>query len=225
MAETEKKLIGQVKLLNVRLSFADLFEPAKDRKDEKTGATIKGKYKANFLMEKGTPETIANMAKCKKASEEAKAAKWGADPKKHPKLKPQSVYLRDGDLENWDGYEGCWYVSANSDEMPGLIDRTKDEKGQWEELTKENHGTRKLYSGAYVNCILRVWAQDNEYGKRVNCEIKVVQFVRKGEAFSGGRSVDPNEAFGDDDIGDDDLDAGGFDEEEGEVEEDDSGLV
>lgn len=224
MAE-DKKLIGQLKLLNVRLSFADIFEPAKDRTDDETGAIIKGKFKANFLMEKGTPETIANLAKCKKASEEAKVAKWGTDPKKHPKLKPNLVYLRDGDLENWDGYEGHFYVSANSDEMPGLIDRIKDEQGKWEELTKENGGTKKLYSGAYVNAILRVWAQDNKHGKRVNCELKVVQFVRKGPAFSGGRVVDPNEAFDDDDIGEDDLDTEGFDGGEDGGDEDDSGLV
>jgi len=223
MAENkDKTLIGQVKLLNVRLSFADLFERGKDRVDEETGATIKGKFKANFLMEKGTPETEANLAKCKKASEEAKLAKW-LDPKKFPKLKPNLVYLRDGDLENWDGYENHFYVSANSDDMPVLIDREKDEDGKWIVLTKENGGTKKLYAGAYVNCILRVWAQDNKHGKRVNCEVKVVQYVRKGPAFSGNRAVDPNESFDDDDLTPDDLDTDGFDA--GDEGDDDSGLV
>lgn len=225
MAETDKKLIGQVKLLNVRLSFADLFEPAKDRVDEKTGDTIKGKFKANFLMEKGTPETEANLAKCQKASLEAKIAKWGSDPAKHPKLKPHLVYLRDGNLESWDGYDGCFYVSANSDDMPVLIDRVKDEKGKWIELTKDNGGTRKLYSGAFVNCILRVWAQDNKHGKRVNCEVKVVQFVKNGPAFTGNRAVDPNESFDDNDLSDDDLDTDGFNGPDEIEDEDDSGLV
>ena len=223
MAEAKKELIGELKLLNVRLSFAELFERPEDRKNKDTGEVIKGKFKANFLMQKGTSETAANMAKAKKASTEAKVAKWGADEKKHPKLKPHQVYLRDGDLEDWEGYEGHFYVSANSDEMPVLIDRTKDENGKWEELTKDNGGTRKLYSGAYVNAIVRVWAQDNEHGKRVNCELKCVQFVRKGEAFSGQRAVDPNESFDDDDLGPDDLDV-----ENGagvDAEADDGGLV
>ncbi len=223
MAE-DKSLIGQVKLLNVRLSFADLFEKAKDRTDDETGAVIKGKYKANFLMPKDTPETKANKAKLDKASHEAKVAKWGTDPKKWPKLKPSVVYVRDGDLENWDGYEGHIYASASSDEQPGLIDRTRDENGKWENLTAENGGTKKLYAGAYVNCILRVWAQDNKHGKRINAELKVVQFVRKGPAFSGNRTVDPNESFDDDDVGEDDLDTEG-NEPETEADEEDSGLV
>lgn len=221
MAEAKKELIGEVKLLDVILSFDDLFEKAKDRKDPKTDAIIKGKFRANFLMTKGTPGTIANMAKCKKASLEAKIARWGADEKKHPKLKPEKVYLRDGDLENWDGYEGCFYVSANSDDQPVLIDRVKDENGKWVELTKENGGSRKLYAGARVNAIVRVWAQDNDYGLRVNAEVKCVQFVGHGTPFSGNRAVNPDEAFGDDDVGPDDLDV----ENGVEIDEDDGGLV
>lgn len=220
MAEAKKELIGELKLLDVILSFDDLFEKAKDRKGD-DGNTIKGKFKANFLMTKGTPGTIANMAKAKKASAEAKAAKWGADEKKHPKLKPNLVYLRDGDLENWDGYEGCFYISANSDDQPVLIDRVKDENGKWVELTKENGGSRKLYAGARVNAIVRVWAQDNEHGKRVNAEVKCVQFVGHGTPFSGNRAVNPDEAFGDDDVGPDDLDV----ENGVDPAEDDGGLV
>ena len=44
----------------------------------------------------------------------------------------------------------------------------------------------KPYSGSYVNVIIDVWAQDNSYGKRINAQLQGVQFVRDGEAFSGG---------------------------------------
>lgn len=222
MAEGKKELIGELKLLNVILSFDALFEPAKDRKDnDDPTKIIKGQYKANFLMKKGTPETDANMKKAKKASLEAKCAKWGDNEAKHPKLKPEKVYLRDGDLENWEGYEGHYYVSANSSDQPVLIDRVKDENGKWVELTPANGGRKKLYAGARVNAIVRVWAQDNEHGKRVNAEVKCVQFVGHGTPFSGQRAVDPNESFGDDDVGPDDLDV-----EQGiDADEDDGGLV
>lgn len=222
MAEAKKELIGELKLLDVILSFDDLFEKAKDRPDkDDPSKTIKGKFKANFLMKKGTPGTIANRSKCDKASAEAKAAKWGENPAKHPKLKPHQVYLRDGNLENWEGYDDHLYVSANSDDQPVLIDRVKDENGKWVELTPENGGRKKLYAGARVNAIVRVWAQDNEHGKRVNAEVKCVQFVGHGTPFSGNRAVDPNETFGDDDVGPDDLDVEqGFD-----ASEDDGGLV
>lgn len=210
--------IGEVKLLDVRLSFLEVFEKGKDKKNKTTGETIAGRFKCNGLMEKGTEATKANMAKLKAANEQVKAAKWGADPAKQPKLKPHQVYLRDGDLEDWEGYEGCFYVSASSDEQPVLIDRVKDENGKWVELTKANGGPKKLYSGARGNIIIRIWAQDNEHGKRMNAEIKCVQFRARGEAFSGAAPVDPNEAFADDDVGPDDLD----NEELGEIGGDDN---
>ncbi|MNP47458.1 hypothetical protein D3C76_1415120 [compost metagenome] len=44
----------------------------------------------------------------------------------------------------------------------------------------------KPYSGCYVNVIVDIWAQDNSYGKRINAQLQGIQFVRDGEAFSGG---------------------------------------
>lgn len=212
--------VGDVKLLRVRLSFFAGFEKDKDKINSKTKEVIKGKYKANGLMEKGTEDTKANMAKLKAVNEAVKLAKWGP-PEKQPKLKPEKVYLRDGNLENWDGYDGCYYVSANSDDQPVLIDRVKDEKGKWVVLTKENGGPKKLYSGAIVNMIIRVWAQDNEHGRRMNAEIKCIQFVAHGTPFSQTAPVDPDDAFDDDDVGPDDLDQ----IDDGSLEEDVGDLV
>lgn len=209
MADTP---IGEVILNNVRLSFADLFKPGKPQKNDK-GEMVPGKFKANFLMEKGTDDTKANMAKLQAANKQVKTDKWGAEAK-WPKLKPEKVYLRDGDKEDWDGYEGCFYVSANNPNQPVLVDRKKDAKGKLIELTLANGGSKLLYSGAYVNAIIRVWAQDNEYGKRVNASVESVQFLRHGEAFSGGAPVDPNGKFADiEDDEDGDADIGGDDDD------------
>lgn len=219
--------LGEVKLIDVRLSFLEVFEPAQDRVDKKdpTGKTIiKGQYKGNALMEKGTPATIANLAKIKAAGDALKAAKWGPDQSKWKKFKPDKVCLRDGNLENWEGYEGCFYVSANSQDQPVLIDRVKDPDGKWEPLTKANGGTKKIYSGARGNMIVRMWIQDNEHGMRMNAEIKCVQFRQHGDPFSGRIPVDPNaegSGFSDDDVGPDDLSQ----IEDGEVAEDVSDLV
>ena len=201
MATDKDNPIGQVQIREVRLSFANLFDPAKERKNPKTGEIIAGKYGCSFLMVKGLDTTKSNMAKLKAAAEEVKADKWG---KKIPKLKPEKVFLRDGDLEDYDGYENCFYVSANNNNAPVLVDRKKDAKGKWVELTKQNGGPKLLYSGAFVNALVRIWAQDNEHGKRLNASVESVQFFKHGEAFSGGKPVDPNEAF--DDI-DEDEDA------------------
>ncbi|MNP74169.1 hypothetical protein D3C76_1710040 [compost metagenome] len=34
--------------------------------------------------------------------------------------------------------------------------------------------------------IVDIWAQDNSYGKRINAQLQGIQFVKDGEAFSGG---------------------------------------
>ena len=129
-----------------------------------------------------------------------------------PNLKPDRLCVRDGDLESWDGYADCFFVSCNAVNQPVLIDRTKDARGKWNELTKENGGPKKLYSGAWVNAIVRIWAQDDrQYGKRLNASVEAVQFNKHGDAFGGGKPVDPNEKFADvdeevaDDLVDDDV--------------------
>lgn len=197
-----KKTVGQVILNEVRLSFPDLFEKAKPSVNKKTGEVIAGKFKANFLMVKGSPSTKENQAKIKAAMIEAKTSKWGPESK-WPKIKPERLCLRDGDLEDYDGYENSLYLAANNDDMPVLVDRQKDAEGKWLVLTKENGGAKKLYGGAFVRAIVRIWAQDHpEYGKRMNASLESVQFLRHGEAFGNRAPVDPNDAF--DDLPDED---------------------
>ena len=214
-------VLGEVKLNDIRLSFFHGFAKSPDKVNSKTKEIIQGSYQLNALMSKTDEKGKANVAKLKAATKQLKIAKWGPDEKKWPKIKPEKLFLRDGDLENYDGYEGMLYAAMRSNDQPVLIDRVKDANGKWEELTAENGGPKKLYSGAYANVICRIWIQDNEHGLRINCEVKAVQFVRKGDAFSGAAPVDPNEAFGDDDLGPDDLDV----EEQEEAEDDDGGLI
>lgn len=194
-----EEVIGEVILKDVRLSFFNGFKPSKDRVDKKTGETIKGNYNANFLMEKDTPGTKANQAKLKKAGHDAKVKKWGANEANWPKLKPEKLCVRDGDLEDYDGYEGHLYVSANSNRPPQIITNRKGKDGKWIEATEG--GPNAPYSGCYVNALVRLWVQDNEHGKRLNASLEVVQFLRDGDAF-GAAPVDPNERFTDDMVGD-----------------------
>lgn len=201
---TEKKeVVGEVLLRNVRLSFAALHEPAEMEGEDDNGNTvIRRFYKANFLIPKEGDE-FKNVAKIKKAADEAKSKKWGSNPKDWPKLKPERICLRDGDMENWDGYAGMLYVSANSpvDRKPQVITNRKDKDGNW--IKAEPGHERNPYSGCYVNALVRLWAQDNKKGgKRINASLEVVQFLKDGEAF-GAAPVNPNEKFTDDMVGDD----------------------
>jgi hypothetical protein len=50
-----------------------------------------------------------------------------------------------------------------------------------------------IYSGCYVNMQIALWAQQNNFGKRVNAQLRGIQFLRDGEAFSGGGVANPDE--------------------------------
>lgn len=215
---TEKKHDPmKVVLINVRASFLSIYEPNVQTQDD---GSKRETWKANGLIDKEAYDSGTAMAKymgkmmpAKKAlaaaSAAAKEKKWG-DKSKWPKLKPEKVFIRDGDLEDWDGYEGNYYVSANAQlqDKPAVVTNRKNSKG-W--IPAEPGGAGAPYSGCYINMTIVVWAQDNEHGKRVNAQLKALQFREDGEAF-GAAPSDPNDDFDDDMVG-----------EEGEMEDDDFG--
>lgn len=173
----------EVCLKNVRLSFAHVFKPQKS-KDGKGDP----KFNCSFLLDKSTKTGKENIAAMKEAMREVREAKWGDNP---PKLKAEKMCLRDGDNEDWDGYAGMMYVSASNKRRPTVIDRDKTP------LTEEDG---VIYSGCHVHGIVRVWAQDNEHGKRINASLEGIKFVKDGEAFGAAPlSEDAFDAFDDDD--------------------------
>lgn len=184
----------QVRLENVRLSFAHVFRAQKPKPD-KDGNVGAAKFNCSGLIDKKTEQGKKNIAKMKAAMTQARDNKW---PKNPPKLKPEKLCMRDGDQEDWEGYEGMYYVSASNSKRPKIIDRDKTP------LTEEDG---KIYSGCYVNMIVNVWAQDNEHGRRINASLEGIQYVSKGEAF-GAAPLD-DDAFEDLGEGEDDDESDG----------------
>jgi len=45
---------------------------------------------------------------------------------------------------------------------------------------------RLIYDGCYVNAKVEFWAQDNNWGRRLNCSLLGVMFAGHGESFGGG---------------------------------------
>lgn len=85
------------------------------------------------------------------------------------------------------GYAGNWVINARSPVAPRVFDQRR------QELT-ESSGIP--YSGCYVNAALAIWAQQNKYGRRINAQLRGVQFVRHGEPLAGGAPASADE-FGD----------------------------
>lgn len=167
----------KVKLSNVRLAFPCLFE-AKTVNGEGKPA-----FSACFLLDPADPQVKELNA----AIETVAREKWGAKADAIIKqMRAQDkVALHDGDLKsNYDGFPGNLYVSARSATRPLVIDKDKSA------LTEPDG---KPYAGCYVNASIELWAQDNNYGKRVNASLRGVQFFRDGDAFAGGGAASEDE--------------------------------
>jgi hypothetical protein len=162
-----------IHITEARLSFPALFE----KKGFKDG---KPKFSAVFLLDKKL------CAKTIKAIQDGvafvHAAKWG---KKQIKL--LGTALRDGaEKEDTDGYgEDVMFVTASNDKRVPIVNR---------DLSPLVEDDGKPYPGCYVNATIRLWAQDNEFGKRINASLKAVQFVKDGEPFGEGQT-NPEEVF------------------------------
>lgn len=160
----------QLKLRNVRLAFPALFE-AKTVNGEGDPA-----FSACFLLDPADPQVKAIHT----AIDQTATEKWGA---KAPAMlvqarKADKVCLHDGDLKaTYEGFSGMLFVSARNRVRPTVLDADKSP------LVAADG---KPYAGCYVNAVLDLWAQDNNYGKRVNATLMGVQFARDGDSFTGG---------------------------------------
>jgi hypothetical protein len=156
-------------LKNVRLAFPDLFTAKSFEGSEPS-------FGATFLLSADDPQ----VAEVNAAIDAVAEGKWGA---KAPAILKQmraggKVCLRDGDEKaNYDGFEGNFYISTRSKVRPLVADRDR---------TPLTEADGVIYAGCYVYATLELWPQDNQFGKRVNAQLKTVQFFRDGDAFSGG---------------------------------------
>ena len=159
-------------ITNARLSFPHLFEPAA----ESNQPNAKMVYSASFLLKKDDP----TINKIREAIYKTAEEKWGekANGILMKLYANNLVCLRDGDLKDYDGYEGCMFIASKNKNRPLLIDRDRSILGQ---------SDGKPYAGCYVNAKVSFWAQDNQYGKRINCSLLGVQFVKHGDSFTGAR--------------------------------------
>lgn len=98
------------------------------------------------------------------------------------------LFLRDGIDTNKDDMKPYWIISASESKAPDIINRDKSRINEEDDI---------VYSGCYVNVLIRPWAQNNKFGKRINANLLAVQFVKDGERFSGIDRPDIDDVFDD----------------------------
>jgi len=169
-----KSTAGKFTLKDVRLSFPNLFEA---KAPPTPGG--KAKYSASFLLPRSHPQA----AEIQKLIVSVATARWGGKAVEVLKaLKAgDRLCIRDGDAKSdIDGYAGNLFINASNDIRPMCVGGGPDGRAP---VTAAD-GT--LYAGCQVNAIVQIWAQDNQFGKRINASLLGVQFLRDGPRLAGG---------------------------------------
>lgn len=144
-------------------------------------------YAGTFIIAPGSPAIAALQAE----EERVAAEKWGQKAatmlsmiraNNRGAVKPGALKAK------FDGFDGNFFVSTNSKARPTLVDR------QGKPVTAADG---VIYSGCYVLGHVVLWAQDNQYGQRINAEVTGVQFLKDGDAFSGGAAPSSVDEFAD----------------------------
>lgn len=124
-----------------------------------------GAYSATVLLPKGGPEH-------KKISDTV------AEVSAELPSSPSAICWRDGDSSKHAGFAGNVSIRASRTTPFAphqLVDRGK------QPITTDG----VFYSGCKVNFVVSIWAQNNQWGKKVNADLVAIQFVADGERLEG----------------------------------------
>ena len=159
---------GQLMIPNARLGYPKLFkaEAIKDMADSKP------RYGCAIYLDKSDEAT--------KAKIDREIARLSKLHFKGVKPKAKDLCVKDGDGDDGDeNTAGCWVISANRAESQGrpqVVDRSRKAVIPSDNL---------VYSGCYCNVLVSFFVPKN--WSKICCSLEVIQFVKDGEPFGGGK--------------------------------------
>ena len=176
--ETKKDKQDVIAIPNARLSFPSLFEHSVFNGEDS------GKYEATLILDK-----VEHAALIKELY--GKITDVINERFKSKALTPDRICLRDGDLTDRQELAGKMTLKASNRSRPRTYDNKKNPVVKEDEI---------FYAGCYVNALIGLWAQDNQFGKRINANLLGVMFKGHGEPF-GAAPVDESafDVFGEED--------------------------
>lgn len=202
MAKTNNRII----LKNVRLSYANLFEPRPADKDDPDSQL---KYSTALIIPKDHPQVddiksiVDAIGKSRFGENWAKIKRRG-NPLKDPDAEYKAERVRlEADSEDPDdavkpdeSVRGSYVLNSSSKRQPQVVDR------KLQRIMDDS----EIWSGCYANVSLGAFAYDKDTNKGVSFGLNNVQLVKEGERLGGAPNAD--EEFGaieDDDEADFDM--------------------
>lgn len=166
------------------VSYPAVFEP-------KENLNGKMKYSVSMVFPDGT-----DLSHMKKACKAAIVAKFGPDKSDWPKK--LKLPFRDGN-EDKDGegvYKDATFVSANSNNRPGIVDKNMNE------IIDEDD----FYAGCTARATVNFYFFDKSGTKGIACGLNNLQFLKDGERLDGRTSAQDDFDSVDNDVDEDDDD-------------------
>lgn len=172
MENTTKVITGKV-----RFCYVNVFEPTAISEGDAP------KYNVCILIPKRDTKTVRRIKEAIEAAKQAGKSKIADKSGKIPST--IKVPLRDGDEERGDdpAFEGMWFINANSQRKPGIVDANLDPIMDKSEF----------YSGCYGRASINFYAY-NVQSKGIAAGLNNLQKLEDGEMLGGGS--DASEDFG-----------------------------
>jgi hypothetical protein len=166
---------------NVRIAFPAIFEPQAVGDGEPA-------YGAKFIVPTDHPQ----IDEIRKAVRDVAKGQWNdkADSVLKLLIADKKTAWVEGpyinkDGEPYEGFEDAFHLSSRSAKTrPTAFDNANNPATAADGL---------IYSGAYVDASVEVYAQDNKWGRRINCGLRGVRFVNHGQSFGGGAPAGADE--------------------------------
>lgn len=165
---------------NVRMAFPSIYEPEAFGDGDPA-------YGAKFII----PQSHPQLAEIRKAVVAAGAEKWS---EKAPGIlallkDDKKVAWVEGPYRNkngdiYDGFEGMYHLSTRNGGKTPVKPSAFDQQNR---AVTQADGV--VYSGCYVDASVEFYAQDNSYGRRINCSLRGVRKAGDGDSFGGGNAA------------------------------------
>ena len=169
-----------IKVFGARLSYPKMFTPqAFDDGGPK-------RFEATFLLDPSNPDHAAKIKEIKIATRALMTEAFGPDF--DPKELRDRVCFGEGNKKAKipDGYADMFFVNTANTTRPAVANRSGGPVVEGDEQCP--------YGGCFVNGTFTFWAQNNKFGKRINANLRGVQFVKDGEAF-GREPINAEDEF------------------------------
>ena len=170
--------------INTRWSYANVWE----------AKSINGgrpKYSVSLIIPKSDTVTVNKIKAAIQAAYEEGESKLKGNGKSVPALSVIKTPLRDGDVERPDdeAYAGCYFINANSDSAPGIVDADRQPILERSEV----------YSGVYGRASINLYAFNSNGNRGIACGLNNLQKIRDGEPLGGKARAEDDFATEDDD--------------------------